>query len=863
MEVSRRHVLRISGAAAVAVGAGVAASPASASVTTPGAGASTSTAGAVASAGGGAARAKAVALVKQMTLDEKIAQLHGTGYAGFTGGHAGVVPANTRLGIPALYLADGPSGVGDFAIGVTQWPDSKTLAASWDPSLARRYGEAYGAEQAGKGNNIALAPCINILRLPYWGRSFETYTEDPYLNGQLVAETVKGIQSQYVVATVKHFAANNQEILRNSINVVVSHRALHEIYFPGFRAAVQEGGTGAIMTSYNQVNGHYASENDYDINQTLRGEWGFDGLVMSDWGGTHSTVAAAEAGSDMEMPTSDYFGAALKTAVQNGTVAESVVDGMAADVLTAMYRVGLFDHPLPDPATVFSTTVSSTAHLALAKTIAEEGSVLLKNRGALPLSDRVRSIAVIGDAADLHPQAAGGGSGAVTAWGTPITPLAGITARANGIAINTARGTMGIGALDSIPASAFGNGLTATYYATADFSGTPVATETVATLGFPSVPSPVAALTSTWSVRYTGTLTAAIAGGYRFSVFTGGTATSLAIDGKTVLDYLTSHESVQNAFVELSQGPHTLTAEFVSVADGSVGGYAGFSAGGLQVGYQPNYRQLIAEAADTARAADVAVVFVADVTSEGMDRSTLALPADQDELIAEVARANPNTVVVLNTSGAVLMPWLDDVDGVIANWYAGQEQGAVIAALLFGDVEPGGRLTETFPADDRQGPARTTDEYPGNGTDVYYDEGLAIGYRWYQKSGQQPLFPFGYGLSYTSFELEGLRVQPGEDGGAQARVTLRNTGRRSGSEVVQLYLAYPDAAGEPSPILKAFAKVSLEPGRSQSITLDLPREDFEIWDESTRQWTVVPGRYTVMVGRSSADLPLRAEIDRR
>ncbi|MFF1613400.1 glycoside hydrolase family 3 C-terminal domain-containing protein [Amycolatopsis sp. NPDC058278] len=847
MEVTRRSMLKVSGAGVAAAGV-VAVTPAGLAEAAPPGG--SLRAAPAASAEAQAAVKRARQLVARMTLDEKIAYCHGIPA---TKGFTGHIPANTRLGLPALRLADGPSGVGNGSVGVTQWPDSKALAATWNPDTASDYGKAYGAEQAAKGHNVALAPCINIIRLPHWGRSFETYTEDPFLNGQLAAATIRGIQSNHVISTVKHFAANNQEILRNSIDVVVSERALQEIYFPGFRAAVQQAQVGAVMTSYNKVNGTWAHENRVNVQDVLRDAWGYDGWVMSDWGGTHSTVQTAKAGSDTEMPGGAYLGDALKTAVQNGSVSEAQLDTMVTQVLTPMIRIGLFDHPLPDPATVVDTVVSTPAHLDLARRIGVEGSVLLKNDGVLPFA-RPRSIAVIGDAADAGAQTHGGGSGSVTSNGPVVTPLAGIRARAGAIRVTYARGTLGIAALPVVPASAFGTGLKATYYASTDLTGDPLGTETVANLNVTATPAPVASQTDGWSARYTGTYNAAAAGCYRFSLTAGG-LTTLTIDGKVVFTYLPGRESVQNGFVTLTAGDHAMEVTYVSPAP--AGGRAPRTS--LALGAQAGYDQLHREAAAAARAADVAVVVLSDVTSEGMDRSTLALPADQNELVAAVAAANPRTVVVLNTSGAVLMPWLGSVKGVIANWYAGQEQGNAVAAMLFGDAEPGGRLPETFPASDQQGPAKTGVEFPGDGVHVFYDEGLAVGYRWYQQSGEKPLFPFGFGLSYTTFRLDNLRVSRTPDG-LRAQVSVTNTGRRAGSEVVQLYVAAPDAAQEPAQQLKAFSKVSLKPGQSTVVTLDVPREELAVWLNSSTGWTVVPGNYGIGVGTSSADLPLRSRI---
>jgi beta-glucosidase len=857
MTVSRRSVLKLTGGGVAAAGVATVV-PGQASAATPRGEGAAVVAGPAPSApvvqpGSSAALQKAKALVAQMTLDEKIAYCHGIP-AGQ--GYTGLIPANTRLNLPALRLGDGPSGVGNGSVGVTQWPDSKALAASWDPSVAEEYGTAYGNEHAAKGHNVALAPCINILRLPHWGRSFETYTEDPYLNGQLAAATVKGIQSNHVIATVKHFVANNQETLRNSIDEIIAQRALEELYFPGFKAAVQQGGAGAIMTSYNKVNGTWASENRATVQDTLRDTWGFDGIVMSDWGGTHSTVQTAKAGSDMEMPGGTYLADALKSAVTSGAVSMDTLDAMVTHVLTAMFRVGLVDHPLVDPATAVNIVVSTPAHLELARRISVSGSVLLQNKdGILPLTGP-KSLAVIGDAADAHPQTHGGGSGSVNANGTVVSALAGIKARAGAVPVTYTPGTLGIGAPPIAPAVVFGGGLTATYYPTTDFTGTALATETVPNLDWSIAPAAVASAANGWSVRYTGTFTAGTAGGYRFSLSAGGAAT-VAIDGTTVLSFTPGAESVQNGFADLTAGAHDITVTYVSPAP-VPGGHAPHPS--LHLGLQANYDTLIAQAADAAKNADIAIVVVADVTSEGMDRSTLALPADQDQLISAVAKANPRTVVVLNTSGAVLMPWLSEVKGVIATWYSGQEQGNALAAMLFGDAEPGGRLTETFPATESQGPAKTTVEFPGDGVQVYYDEGLAIGYRWYESSGEKPLFPFGYGLSYTTFELTDLRTGRASDGTVNATVKVRNTGHRTGSEVVQLYVKSPAAAREPAKQLKAFAKVTLGAGTSATVELDLPADAFATWLNAGTGWTVLPGTYGIHVGTSSTDLPLQTQV---
>ncbi|HVN11562.1 MAG TPA: glycoside hydrolase family 3 C-terminal domain-containing protein [Kineosporiaceae bacterium] len=820
---------------------------------------------------------RAELLVARMTLDEKIAEVHGAGYPLplNAAGYAGVVPANTRLGIPALYLADSPVGVGNGSTGVTQWADTSALAATWDTSLASAYGTAYGAEQAGKGHNIALMPTVNILRLPYWGRAPETFSEDPYLTGKQAAAEIRGVQSQHVIATVKHFVANNQEVLRSHINVVASERTLQEIYSPAFRMAVQDAGVGAVMCSYNRVNGTYACENAQELTDTLRDAWTFDGLVMSDWGALHSTVKAARAGLDLEMPgvTSEtnpnpidqlfgsYFDSKLKAAVLDGSVPVATLDAMVTHILTAMFRIGLFEHPLPNPADVKDAVVSTPAHLALSTEIATDGTVLLKNdRAVLPFSSSgIRSIAVIGDAASENPQTAAGGSATVLPSRPVVTPLAGITDRAgSGVRVTHARGTLGVAsALPAVPADAFGSGLTVTYFASDDLSGPPIATGNVPNLDYTGNPAAVAGQT-VWSARYTGTLTAPSTGDYRFTLSGGGTV-HVWLDGQEVVSYAPFHEPFQNGLIHLSAGPHSIRVEITPFQATLVTVDLFAVTPGLHLGWQPQENLMIDEAAATARAADVAVVVVSAPATEGMDRSALALPADQDKLVSAVAAANPRTVVVLNTSSAVTMPWLSKVGAVVEAWYPGQTSGTALAQVLFGDVNPSGKLPVTFPTSDDQRPARAAVEYPGDGDDVYYAEGLLVGYRWYDAAGQSPLFPFGYGLSYTSFRFTKLTVTRNGDQ-LVATVTVTNTGRRAGAEVVQLYVGSPASAKEPPHQLKAYGKVTLAPGESRRVPLTVDIASLASWDSPATGWVVHKGTYSISVGDSSRSLPLATNV---
>lgn len=819
---------------------------------------------------------RARALVARMTLDEKIAMVHGSGYPTpfNAAGYAGVIPANSRLGIPAVYLVDSPVGVGNGSTGVTQWADTSALASTWDTSLAHAFGSAYGAEQFGKGHNVALAPTVNILRLPLWGRAPETYSEDPYLTAQQSTATIRGIQSQHVVATVKHFIANNQEVLRSSINAEVPQRALRELYEPAFHAAVTQGHVGAVMCSYNQVNGDYACENAEELTNVLRDAWHFDGMVMSDWGSLHHTVKAAKAGLDLEMPGAkgdnhlsdidklfgSYFNSKLKAAVQNGSVSRATLDTMITHILTAMFRIGLFDHPAPDPAAVRDAVVSTPQHLALSTKIAEDGTVLLKNaRSVLPLrAGRLRSIAVIGDAADQHPVTAAGGSAYVLPSKPVVSPLAGITARAGShVTVSHAQGTLGVAALPAVSASAFPGGVTATYYASADLSGTPLATETVSNLDVTGKPSAVGSH-DVWSVRYTGTINAPAAGTYRFSLSAGGYV-RVYIDGKLVVGYTPAREPVRNGLIHLTAGRHSIRVDETPFLANLVTVDLFVVTPGLHLGWQPRENLLVQQAAVAAKRADVAVVVASDPTSEGWDRSTLALPADQDQLISAVAKANRRTIVVLNTASAVTMPWLNKVAGALEVWIPGQTFGTALARVLFGDANPSGKLPVTFPRNEAQGPARTPVEYPGDGTDVFYDEGLLVGYRWYDAKRQRPLFPFGYGLSYTSFRLSSMQVEP-RPGGWVANVTVTNSGRRTGSDTAQLYLRSPAAAQEPPQQLKAYTKVTLRAGESRRVNLPIPRDALASWDNVDTGWTVHPGTYRLYVGDSSRNLPLSVQI---
>ncbi|MFG1809661.1 glycoside hydrolase family 3 C-terminal domain-containing protein [Streptomyces sp. NPDC049040] len=800
-------------------------------------------------------------LLSRMTLDEKLNELHGDNSSDY----AGTVPAVPRLCIPKLTLDDSPAGVGHGMTGVTQLPAPVADAATWDSGLARQYGQVVGSEQWGKGDDVDLGPTVNIVRDPRWGRAFESYGEDPYLAGQIGAADVSGIQDTGEMAQLKHWAVYNQEANRNNSDddAIIDQRVEQEIYLSQFETVVKQARPASLMCSYSFINGQPACQDPYIMKQVLRDQWGYQGFVTSDWGATHSTVASADARMNMEMPDGHYYGAPLKQAVADGQVTLATVDDLVRPILTEMFRFHLFTKPpTGDPSSV----VTTPAHVAVARKVAEDGSVLLKNAGnLLPLSPNAKSsIAVIGRDAGTDALTAGGGSAAVAA-DSVVTPYQGIAARAGkNTTVRYAAGDSPYGGLPTVPASALtpasgtGAGLTGTYYKGMTLSGDPIATANTEQVDFnwnggspaPSVP------TSQWSAKYTGTVDPPATGTYTFSV-TSDDGSRLLVDGKQIIDnWRDQGGNTETGTVELTAGkPVSIEVDYYQDGGGSL----------LDLGWQPpgGPSTSIEQAVDLAKSSDVAVVFAGDFEAEGSDLPDIDLPADKNTLIQAVAAANPNTVVVLNTGSAVTMPWLDSVKGVFEAWYPGQEDGKAIAALLFGDVNPSGKLPVTFPKSLRDVPASTTAQWPGENGKVQYSEGLNVGYRWYDAKDIDPLFPFGYGLSYTSFRFGALKVSAPTTtslGTVRASVDITNTGHRTGSDVVQLYVHDPVASGEPPAQLKAFQKVSLAPGQTRRVTFDVPASDFRTWNETTQNWQVADGSYGLMVGDSAQHLPAAGSV---
>lgn len=762
--------------------------------------------------------AKRVAMVMQkMTIADEIGMVKGYGSGN---PYVFYMAGNTSLCMPSLGLEDGPEGVADGLTGVTKLPSGASLAATFSRKLAYRYGRVIGAEQTTKGSAVDLGPTVNIDRDPRWGREFESLSEDPQLTADLAVAEIRGIQSRRIMAQVKHFDAYNQETNRNTSqdDVIVSQRTLHEIYMPAFRAAFRKAESGSTMCAYSTVNGYYSCQSHHLLTDVLRDEWNFDGFVTSDYAAIHD-ISAATAGTDQEQPFANYFGAPLQSAVTNGTIARAVLNTMVEPILYQMFRFHFFDHP---PSGSTSAVATTPAHQALSTKVAEAGTVLLKNQGSvLPLSTSA-NIAVIGPAASAQPTYGGGGSAHVIPSST-VTPLAGIKALAGSSAVSYTQGLPTDAQLTPIP----GADLSSAYSGT-DFGGSYSATLT-------------APATGTYVIGITNSC-----GCYNVA--------SLSIDGRTLVnDPGTPPVATFSAAVHLTKGDHTL----------KITGPGPTSA--LAWATPSTVHTAIHQAVQAAKSAKVAVVVVADDTeTEAADRPNLRLPSAQNALVNAVARANPNTVVVVQAGAPVAMPWLGRVPAILDTWYSGQTNGAALANVLFGKVDPGGHLPVTFPTKLADVPAAKHARFPGVNGKVHYSEGLLVGYRWYEAKHITPMFPFGFGLSYTHFRYSDLHLNRSDvDGVTPIKVSARvtNDGKVTGTDVAQLYLGMPAATGEPPRKLVDFRRVTLAPGQSKVVHFTITPRDEWWWGHGG--WTETAGAYRVYVGDSSAraNLPLVARYE--
>lgn len=763
-----------------------------------------------------------------------------------------------RLGIEAVQVSDGPNGVRgrDDNLGDTTvcFPVGVAIGATWNPEMVWQVGAALAAEVRRRGADVLLAPTVNIPRSPLAGRNFECYSEDPFLSGSIAAAYVNGLQDNGVGACIKHFVANDQETERFSISSEVAERPLYEIYLEPFRLAVQHANPWTIMSSYNRINGTHASENVL-LHEVLKGRWQYDGAVISDWYGTYSDNVRA-GGLDLEMPGPARWMDAAKVVadVESGALDEATVDDKVRRLLRLMQRVGKLAGSAP--------RTPATPEDNLARRAAAESIVLLKNDGdLLPLNpQQPLKIAVIGENA-RWASIMGGGSAQVNPHYT-IAPLEGITARAAADgAVHYALGTPihrrppslnldWLRAEDGVTP-----GLTLRYYDNLTLSGTPSTTDIVrkTELHWFGEANPYVD-PANFSLRLSGSLRVPTSGEYRLQLMTYGGGRVL-LDGRVVLDTWAGEEGSERVDEVVlpfdSATPARLTVEYVTDQN-SRGRW-------LRLGCTPVLAaDPIQAAADLAARCDVAIV-VAGLTreweTEGLDRPDMRLVGQQDELIARVAAANPNTIVVLNVGSPVEMPWVDAVPAVLQQWYGGQDAGHGLADVLFGVVNPSGRLPVTIPRRVQDNPAYLN--FPGENGKVYYGEGIYVGYRYYDAKAIDPLFPFGHGLSYSTFAYDNLRVTVGTDS-IIVQVDVTNTGTIAGAEVVQLYLHAPAARlARPPQELKAFARVAPEPGQMQTATMTLSPQSLACYDPAAGSWIAEPGDYELRVGSSSRDIRLR------
>lgn len=785
-------------------------------------------------------------LVSAMTLEEKVSLCFGETVMSLR-----AVP---RLGIPALQLADGPLGIRWGT--ATAFPASIALASSWDVDLARRFGEAIAAEYRNKGRQMWLAPGFNIIRVPQNGRNFEYYSEDPFLAGRLAVATIQAAQAQGIIACAKHYTANNQEQNRFTVNVQVDERTLRELYLPAFEAAVTEGGVRSVMAAYNLVNGAYCTANAHLLTDILKNEWGFEGLVVSDWNAVHATVTPAIAGLDLEMdgsfPTGAFWGnGQLLSAVQSGQVSVANIDDKVRRILRALLSTGIMDAPWISP------DEEIVAHRALVREIAAKGAVLLKNdNNVLPL-DRNASptIAVLGPNFSVA-RTGGGGSSAVTPPYT-VSPLEGLqnVGGAN-VTLNAVEGVPGGGNITAAPASyltpASGNGpgLYGEYFASRTLSGAPALTRVDGPIDFDwGSGSPGNGIgNDNFSVRWTGQLTVPTTGPWEVGMATDD-GFRLYINNSLVIDDWNDH-ALQLTTTTLNLPANTpvqIRLEYYEAAG---------SAGAVFVCRQSD----VSDAVATAQAADAALVFVgldASRESEGYDRPSINLTSGEIALINSVAAVQPKTVVVVVAGSQVAFDgWIDNVPAVVQAWYGGQEAGNAIADVLFGDVNPSGRLTMTFVKKWSDHPAYSL--YPSG----VYSDGLNVGYRYFDTASAAPAFPFGHGLSYTTFAYSNLTLDTSRlasDGVVTANFSVQNTGNRAGSATPQVYVR-DEASSLPRPYkeLKGFAKVELAPGETKPVSIELNSRAFAFYDATLPGWRVEPGQFQVLVGASAADIRLSA-----
>jgi beta-glucosidase len=809
-----------------------------------------------------AIEAKAHAMVTKLTLEQKIELL---------GGVDGMyTQASPGIGLPRLKMSDASVGVRTWG-PTTSYAGGVALAATWDRTYARQLGEALGKDARARGVHFLLGPGVNIARSAVSGRNFEYLSEDPLLNAQIVVPFIEGVQSEGVVATVKHYALNNQEYNRHNVDTEVDERTMRELYLPAFEAAVSKGHVDAVMNSYNLINGFHATQNEFLNLKVLKGEWNFQGVLMSDWEATYDGVAAANNGLDLEMPSPRFMNAkTLLAAVKAGTVKESTIDDKVLRLIRTTLRYGFIDRPQFDPA----DSTYSVANRAVALEGARESLTLLKNEGQiLPLdATKVKTIAIIGP--NAWPAVTGGGGSSEAQAFEPVSILTGI---ANLLGPNVhVLYARGLPEMNDVFNNTHWESVNVATFPSKDFTGKPE-TGTQQKLSDYKSEWWAPADKTPHSIRYTANFKPAKSGKYMIlGAASGQDNYKVSVDGGLVLTQnQVEGQAPVSATVELTAG------KTVSV----VTDYQPYAVGtrfGLGIAFEADL--ISEEAKKFASIADVAVAvagFQNSTESEGLDR-TFALPWGQDVLIEAVAAANPHTIVTLTGGGAVdTRRWLDKVPALLDAYYPGQEGGTAVAEVLFGKHDPEGKLPVSFDRSWEESPSAAY-YYPIKGADtalhvvengqppvdyviphVKYDDKLMVGYRYWTTTGKHPLYPFGFGLSYTSFSFSKLDAPKTAATGSTVAVSFEvtNTGKVAGAEVAQLYVSDPSAkATRPERELKGFEKVSLAPGETKHVTLSLDARAFSYWDEAAHKWTIDPGKFVVRVGDSSENTPLSAEV---
>jgi beta-glucosidase len=784
------------------------------------------------------------ALVSQLTLKEKVALLSGLDIWR-------TVPIE-RLGIPSITMTDGPHGVrasrheaGRPVGPTTAFPTGVSMASTWNPDLIEKAAAALAEETHAMGCEVLLGPCVNIVRHPLAGRNFEAYAEDPYLAGRIGTAWVKGLQSQGVAASLKHFACNNQELERFRGNSVVDERTLREIYLPQFEMVVKEAKPWTVMCSYNRINGVYASQHNYLLNDILRGEWGFDGLVMSDWAANHTIVESVQGGLDLEMPgPAKYYGPLLEEAVSNWQIEETVIDAAVRRVLKLIVRTGRLDGK---PA---AGSVNTIEHQQLAREVAAEAMVLLKNDQALlPLDlNAIKSIAAIGPGA-IGWQISGGGSARVDPLYV-VEPLTALKAKlGDRVTVEYAEGCDNYVELPTMRGE-----FKAEFFNNPRLEGAPAATRFEKALNagwWFATPDP-AVTSRQYSARWSAKLNVPRTGRYAFGVGSTWDA-QVYLDGRVIVA-----SGQPDIVIDLEAGrDYDFKVEMKKAND--------VLAAHVRVGmaYQPDSDDRIQQAAERAARSDVAIVYAGfpeNFETEGVDRPHLDLTGRQNELIAAVAAANPRTIVVLNVGSPVTMPWVNAVAAIVLAYYPGMEGAIPLTNILCGEVNPSGKLTVSYPRALKDTPA--FNNYPGQRS-VVYGEGIFVGYRHYELRQIEPLFPFGHGLSYTTFEYSEWTmpevVKRGEN--VKVYVKVKNTGKVAGKEVAQLYVSDKQASLQrPAKELKGFAKVALQPGEEKMISFELNERALAYYHPDRKAWVAEPGEFEVLIGSSSQDIRLKAKF---